>query len=502
MFKKSIALLLLLTICFTGVSYSAGANSYWSISGSDFLKSPYLLYPNDNTTMTVMWQTTSTVVSKIEWGTTPSYGAQAIVTESGGGSYQHQFSYTMTGLSPSSTIYYRVTAGSSSATGSFLAAANASVNELTFYAYGDNRDGVNDQENVLSHLLADMDKDPAHCQTFCLHAGDMTRFGEDEQFWVHFFPQVTDPSEIDFPSTVRFLGSMPVLMSIGNHETYDVNGIIPVFPGDILRKYWPFTYYGQSNRSYYSFDYGPVHVTVLDQYADSGAYVVRGSAQYNWMVNDLASTTKPWKIVMFHEPAWTADTASSHAKKIQDVLCPIFKANGVKLVIQGHTHFYARCNPPDGLTYLVLGGGGAMLGDPDASAPHVSHCAKAFHFARFDISGNMMKVTVTDDSGKVIETFIQGQFAYASSPENVKVYPNPFNSKLNSLNIVNLTGSANIKIYNVAGELIRTLDYSTGNSKATWDGKNDSGSLVASGIYIIHIKSDSGSKTIKVAVEK
>jgi hypothetical protein len=32
--------------------------------------------------------------------------------------------------------------------------------------------------------------------------------------------------------------------------------------------------------------------------------------------------------------------------------------------------------------------------------------------------------------------------------------------------------------------------------------RNDSGSLVASGVYIIYIKSDSGTKKIKVAVEK
>ena len=406
MYRKHLVLLLFLTACFFSVSFNVAADSSSPAQGPAFLKSPYLLYTNDNTKMTIMWQTTSSTVSEIEWGSTPSYGAQAMATESGSGNYQHQFSYTMTGLPPASRIFYKVTAGSATATGSYLTAPASSATALTFYAYGDNRDGVNNQEDVIHQLLKDMDKDPDNCQTFCLHAGDMTRYGEDEDFWVHFFPNVTDPDEIDFPSMIRFLGSMPVLMSIGNHETYNINGSTPTYPGDILRKYWPFEYYAQTNRSYYSFDYGPVHVTVLDQYADSGSYAVKGSAQYNWMVNDLAGSTKTWKIVMFHEPAWTAASPGKNAKKIQAVLCPIFKANGVKLVIQGHTHYYARCNPPDGLTYLVLGGGGAMLGPPpDPAAPFVSFSAMAYHFARFDILGNTMKVTVTDDTGNVIDTF-------------------------------------------------------------------------------------------------
>ena len=358
--------------------------------------------------MTVMWQTTDTTVSRIEWGPTAGYGTLALVTESGGGVYQHQFSYTITGLSSAAKTYYRVTAGSATAAGSFRTAPAASATELTFYAYGDNRDGVNDQENVLHQLLADMDQHPNHRQTICLHAGDMTRYGEDEDFWIHYFPDVTDSSEVDFPSTVRFLASVPVLMALGNHETYSPNGSIPPFPGDLVRKYWPFTYYAQANRSYYSFDYGPAHFTVLDQYCDNGSYTQETSAQYSWMVSDLTNTTKPWKIVMFHEPAWTASRATGFSGdnlNIQRVLCPVFKNQGVKLVIQGHAHYYARCNPPDGLTYLTLGGGGAMLSVPYPLAPSLTVSAMAYHYARFDISGNNMNVTVRDDMGVQIDAF-------------------------------------------------------------------------------------------------
>ena len=53
---------------------------------------------------------------------------------------------------------------------------------------------------------------------------------------------------------------------------------------------------------YYSFDYGPAHITVVDQYVSFAP----GSAQYIWLENDLAASQKLWKFVILHEPAWSA----------------------------------------------------------------------------------------------------------------------------------------------------------------------------------------------------
>ncbi len=50
-------------------------------------------------------------------------------------------------------------------------------------------------------------------------------------------------------------------------------------------------------------------------------------------------------------------------------------------------------------------------------------------------------------------------------------------------------GNYSIKIYNTAGEKVRTLRDTTsqpaGPDQVTWDGKNDGGQNVASGVYII-----------------
>ncbi|HVN67746.1 MAG TPA: metallophosphoesterase, partial [Candidatus Sulfotelmatobacter sp.] len=210
-------------------------------------------------------------------------------------------------------------------------------------------------------------------------------------------------------NTLDFLRNLPLLPCLGNHDVSLPDQSTPANPGALARKYWPLSLYAAADRSYYSFDYGPAHFTVLDQYADNSSYTLESSAQYQWLASDLANSTKSWKIVMFHEPAWTASTlegSDGNNTAIQTKLCPLFKNNGVKLVIQGHASYYARVTPPDGLTYLTLGGGGAPLATPDPNAPYFAAAAKKHHFARFTIAGNALTVNVIDNAGATIESFV------------------------------------------------------------------------------------------------
>jgi len=56
-----------------------------------------------------------------------------------------------------------------------------------------------------------------------------------------------------------------------------------------------------------------------------------------------------------------------------------------------------------------------------------------------------------------------------------------------------VTGPYHLKIYNSAGELVRTLvqERAVGkqNDWFAWDGKNEYGEQVASGVYVIHLTS-------------
>jgi len=105
---------------------------------------------------------------------------------------------------------------------------------------------------------------------------------------------------------------------------------------------------------------------------------------------------------------------------------------------------------------------------------------------------------------KHLSKFAVLQLAPAGNLDSVIIYPNPYNPKRHPTGVIidNLTKVANIKIYTIVGELVREIDYTTEKGIITWDGKNDAGRNVASGVYLVFIDSPEGKKTVKIAVER
>ena len=156
----------------------------------------------------------------------------------------------------------------------------------------------------------------------------------------------------------------------------------------------------QPNGLYRSFDYGPMHVALLDQYTAYSA----GSAQYNWLRSDLAASTKTWKFVVLHEPGWSAGGGHENNVTVQTDLQPLFKQYGVSIVFGGHNHYYARA-VVDGVTHLTLGGGGAPLYTPQAGYPNIVAMSSSYSFGQFSIAGDTLTAKIVDDSGAVIDSF-------------------------------------------------------------------------------------------------
>jgi len=91
-------------------------------------------------------------------------------------------------------------------------------------------------------------------------------------------------------------------------------------------------------------------------------------------------------------------------------------------------------------------------------------------------------------------------------------YPNPFNP---STTIPFQVGNGQwsvvkpmhitLRIYNIRGQLVRTLldeEKQPGSYQVVWDGKNQQGSAVASGIYFYRIQAGSFTKTAKMSLLK
>ena len=99
-----------------------------------------------------------------------------------------------------------------------------------------------------------------------------------------------------------------------------------------------------------------------------------------------------------------------------------------------------------------------------------------------------------------LSTFAVVQLAPAADLEGVIAFPNPYKPNQGTLTIANLTNEADILVFTIAGELVRSMSYTSADGRTYWDGKNDSGPPVASGVYLVLVKSSDGKKILKVAL--
>jgi len=105
---------------------------------------------------------------------------------------------------------------------------------------------------------------------------------------------------------------------------------------------------------------------------------------------------------------------------------------------------------------------------------------------------------------KAVELLIPAQ------SELLQNYPNPFNPETWIPYALSSRTYVVIKIYNISGQLIRTLDigmkdagmYISPERAAYWDGKNDEGEEVASGVYVYQLHAGDNVKVKKMVVIK
>ena len=86
-----------------------------------------------------------------------------------------------------------------------------------------------------------------------------------------------------------------------------------------------------------------------------------------------------------------------------------------------------------------------------------------------------------------------------------KNFPNPFNPETKIEWSIPRAGDLSIKVFNVKGELVRTLHdgFSAAQSGvATWDGTSENGHDVASGIYFYEVRSGDNVQINKMALVK
>jgi hypothetical protein len=342
-------------------------------------KGPTLIYTGDNTKMRVFWQWTSNATFQVQWGTSTSYGLGNVAVKPTNTS-TFLYTYDISGLTSATKYYYRVVVGSQCSSGTFYAGPAANATNIKFFSYGDTRTNGSIHNGLAGQVVAVYKADPAF-QTLNLNVGD----------WVSADSASAWSSEWFATSYTNLRTQDANLSDIGNRGNHEG-------AATFWRQYWPEPF--QPSGLYWSFDYGPMHVDVLDQYTSYGP----GSTEYNWLKADLAATTKTWKFVMLHEPGWSAGGGHANNTTVQNDLQPLFQQYGVSVVFAGHNHYYCRAMV-NGIVELTLGGGGAPQYTPAAGQPDIVTYTKAYSFGEFTISGNTLTAKVISNTGATIDTF-------------------------------------------------------------------------------------------------
>ncbi len=146
----------------------------------------------------------------------------------------------------------------------------------------------------------------------------------------------------------------------------------------------------------------------------------------------------------------------------------------------------------------------------------INGLAYRYYVASYDsgngIIGPLENTAATDPAAmnNTVEVVPHGALS-ESDLDRVKVVPNPYIlanawelGNVHQVQFIHMPTTATIRIYNVAGELVATIEHDSAGalapSVAVWDLKNHNLQLVAPGLYFYHLESPIGSRTGKFVI--
>lgn len=381
------------------------------------------------------------------------------------------FSAQLPPLPVDSPVAYQVIHHQSTVFSSRIHPLKADGESYTVDVAGDIANGSRDEQLVARRIYA------SNPDLFVIPGDVVYSYGRSREYLDHFFPVYNADEKTQ--SGVPMMRSFLFVAAPGNHDTaygarHDTRDL-GLFPDALAYFLWwrlplngpPVTIsagdaaqpYGSAQavenfetaaadsfprEENYSFDMLNSHWTMLDAnpYMDWHQLQLR-----QWLQKDLASTSKPWKFVVFHQTAFSSDPSHFHDQQMR-VIADLLQDNKVDIVFAGHVHNYQRTYPlkfllrkqPDGNwrradgivdgkfdldkifdgksktnpgapIYITTGGGGGILygsdfaNQPQAWQPFTCKFISRHSFTRCDFSGRHLHVQQIAEDGTVLDDF-------------------------------------------------------------------------------------------------
>lgn len=172
---------------------------------------------------------------------------------------------------------------------------------------------------------------------FFINMGDLVDNGQDHYQWNAWFDVVGD-----------MIARIPVVPLLGNHETYDKDWKVRMPEAYLHLFALPRIDREKYQNQFYSFDYGDVHFVVLNTQSQELADFEPSldEDEVAWFKEDMAKTTKKWKIVLMHKDPLQYGFANRPEPREEGfspegrLWMPLFDQYGVDDVLSAHLHTY------------------------------------------------------------------------------------------------------------------------------------------------------------------
>ncbi len=126
---------------------------------------------------------------------------------------------------------------------------------------------------------------------------------------------------------------------------------------------------GEPGKGYYSYELGAWHIVAINSNCAAVGGCGAGSAQEQWLRQDLAAHPQACTLAYWHHPLFTSDSSHGNATSMRPIWQALYD-HGADVVLAGHAHNYERFAPQDpngvadparGIRQFVVGTGGASL---------------------------------------------------------------------------------------------------------------------------------------------
>lgn len=310
-----------------------------SIPPANLVKGPYLQIGTP-TSMIVRWETDIATNTKVAYGT----NSLSLASSATNAAVSTTHSIQLTSLTPYTKYYYSIgttTAVIQNGADNYFVTSPLPNTEgkYRFWVTGDCGNGSTNQTNCKNQYLAFTGTTVTN--GWLLLGDNAYSSGTNTEFNTRFFNYYQND----------IMKKAPLWPAPGNHDYYvasSTNYAANYFSIFSTPQAGQAGGVASSSPAYYSYDYGNIHFISLDSYGNQDGnkmYDTLG-AQAVWLKNDLAATTKRWKVAYWHHPPYTMGSHNSDSESdlvaVHVRFIRIIERLGVDLVLCGHSHDYER----------------------------------------------------------------------------------------------------------------------------------------------------------------